>query len=119
METAPQNSVHAMTGLFPGDYFIHEFEINGQSFFAYGLLRDIADGKCRADYQSRRPPAQPTVIEKESHRVVGRISRRAYELARLRHWPNSRPEVAELIDFSAGKRVRLSVSERLRLLLVR
>ncbi len=73
MDTAPQNAVHAMTGLFPGDYFIHEFEINDQSFFAYGLLRDIVDGKYHADYQASRPPARPTVIEKESHRIVGRI----------------------------------------------
>jgi hypothetical protein len=114
------NKVHAMTGLFPGDYFVHEFDFAGQRFFAYGLLRRIEDdGKDHADYQSSRPPSQPMTVSEDSHRVVGRISRRAYELARLRGWPNSQAGVAALIDYSAGKRIRLSLRERFRLLFIR
>src|SRR5947209_16388391 len=109
MDTTHQNKVHALTGLFPGDYFIHEFDFDGQSFFAYGLLHRIDEGKYHADYQCSCPPSQPTAVEKESHRVVGRISRRAYELARLRGWPNSQSGVAALIDYSAGKRIPLSL----------
>ena len=41
MDTAHQNEAHAFTGLFPGDHFIHEFDFEGQSFFAYGLLRRV------------------------------------------------------------------------------
>jgi hypothetical protein len=119
VETIHQNQVHAFTGLFPGDYFIHEFDFGGQSFFAYGLLQRIEDGKYYADYQSSRPPSQPTTVEKESHRVVGRISRRAYELARLRGWPNSQTGVSAVTDYSAGKRIQLSFRERFRLLFVR
>jgi hypothetical protein len=50
MDTTPQNEVHAMTGLCPGDYFIHEFDFDGQSFFAYGLLRSIGGTKYRHRY---------------------------------------------------------------------
>jgi hypothetical protein len=106
-------------GSFPGDYFIHEFDFDGQSFFACGLLRSIDGPNYRADYMSRNPPSKPTRISKESHRVVGRISKRAYQLARLRQWPNSQAAVSALIDFSAGKKIPLSFSERFRLLLVR
>jgi hypothetical protein len=119
MNNSIQNEVHAFTGLFPGDYFIHEFDFEGESFFAYGLLRQIVGTKYHADYQCSRPPSQPTTVEKQSHRVVGRISRRAYELARLRGWPNSQAGVDAVIDYSAGKRIRLSIAERLKLLLVR
>ena|ERR1022692_1491911 len=109
-----------MTGLFPGDYFIHEFDFDGQSLFAYGLLHRVEDdGKYHADYQSSRPPSQPTTVSKDSHRVIGRISRRAYELARLRGWPNSRVGVTPLIDYSAGKQIRLSLQERFRLFFIR
>ena len=102
MDTTPQNEVHAMTGLFPGDYFIHEFDFDGQSFFAYGLLRRIDGTKYHADYKCSNPPSQPLTAPKQSHRIVGRISKRAYQLARLRRWPNSQEAVAALIDFSAG-----------------
>lgn len=119
MDATPQNVVHAMTGLFPGDYFVHEFEFGGQSFFAYGLLRSIDGTKYHADYKSGNPPSKPSTVSKESHRVVGRISKRAYQLARLRQWPNSQAEVSALIDFSAGKKIRLSFSERVSLLFVR
>src|SRR5271168_1097774 len=98
MDTTAQNKAHAMAGLFPGDYFIHEFDFDGQSFFAYGLLRRVEDdGKYHADYQSSHPLSQPTTVTKDSHRVVGRINRRAYELARLRGWPNSQAGVVSLI----------------------
>src|ERR1700739_1899329 len=104
MNTKYVNEVHAMTGLFPGDYFIHEFDFDGERFFAYGLLRRIDDdGKYYADYRCTRPPSEPTTVSKESRRVVGRISRRAYELARLRGWPNSQSGVAAVVDYSAGK----------------
>jgi len=116
MDTAPQNEVHAMTGLFPGDYFIHEFDFNGQSFYAYGLLRHIDGTKYHADYKCSNPPSKPLTVSKQSHRVIGRISKRAYQLARLRRWPNSRTAVSALIDFSAGKKIPLSFSERFSLL---
>jgi hypothetical protein len=119
MDTSHQNQAHALTGLFPGDYFIHEFDFDGQRFFAYGLLQRIEDGKYHADYKCSRPPSEPTTVGKESHRVVGRISRRAYELARLRGWPNSEAGVAAVIDYSAGKRIPLSFGERFRLFFVR
>jgi hypothetical protein len=113
------NEVHALTGLFPGDYFIHEFDFDGQSFFAYGLLHRIDnDGKYHADYQSSRPPSQPRTVSKESHRVVARINRRAYELARLRGWPNSQAGVTAVIDYSTGKRIALSPPERFRLFFI-
>lgn len=119
MDTTHQNLVHALTGLFPGDYFIHEFDLEGQSFFSYGLIHRIEDGIYYADYQCSCPPSRPTTVEKESHRVVGRISRSAYELARLRGWPNSPTEVWLLIEYSAGKRIRLSLWEKFRLLLIK
>ena len=119
MDTSPQNEVHAFTGLFPGDFFIHEFDFGGQSFFAYGLLKQIDGTKYHADYQCSNPPSQPLSVDKDSHRIVGRISRRAYELARLRRWPNSQAAVAALIDFSAGKKIPLSLSERFSLLFIR
>ncbi|HLV86332.1 MAG TPA: hypothetical protein VKV39_05095 [Candidatus Sulfotelmatobacter sp.] len=119
MDTTAQNKVHAMTGLFPGDYFIQEFDFDGQSLFAYGLLRRIDGTKYHADYNCSNPPSQPSSVSKESHRVVGRISKRAYHLARLRRWPNSQAAVSALIDFSAGKKIPLSVSERFSLLFVR
>ena len=119
MDVAHQNKTHAFTGLFPGDHFIHEFDLGGQSFFAYGLLTRIDHGKYHANYQSSPPPCQPTLIEKESHRIVGRISRRAYELARLRGWPNSQDGVAAVIDYSTGKRIRLSFRERIKLFFIR
>ena len=119
MDTTHQNEVHTMTGLFPGDYFIHEVDFDGQSFFAYGLLRSIDGSEYRADYNCSNPPSQPSTVSKESHRVVGRISKRAYQLARLRGWPNSQTAVSALIDFSAGKKIPLSFSERFSLLFVR
>ena len=119
MDTTPQNEVHAMTGLFPGDYFIHEFDFDGQSFLASGLHRRIDGTKYHADYKCSNPPSQPLTAPKQSHRIVGRISKRAYQLARLRRWPNSQEAVAALIDFSAGKRIPLSLSERVRLLFIR
>jgi len=119
MDTTPQNEAHAMTGLFPGDYFIHEFDFGGEIFFAYGLLRSIDGTKYHADYNSCNPPSRPLTVSKQSHRVVGRISKRAYQLAGLRRWPNSQTAVLALIDFSAGKKIPLSFSERISLLFVR
>jgi len=119
METAHQNEVHAFTGLFPGDYFIHEFELDGQSFFAYGLLRQIEGREYHADYQCSGWESRPETVEKEEHRIVGRISRRSYELARLRGWPNTRVGVEAVIDHSAGEKIRLSLGERFRLLFIR
>jgi hypothetical protein len=95
------------------------FGFDGESFFAYGLLRSIDGAKYHADYNCGKPPSQPLTVSKESHRVVGRISKRAYELARLRRWPNSQKAVSALIDFSAGKKIPMSFSERLSLLFVR
>jgi hypothetical protein len=110
---------HAMTGLFSGDYFIHRFDFDGHVFFAYGLLRSIdSEGRYHADYQCKEPPLKPTDVAKEDHRVVGRISKQAYMLARLRGWPNTESDVALLIDYSAGKSIALSVGERIRLLFV-
>jgi hypothetical protein len=111
---------HAMAGLFPGDYFIHRFEIGERILFAYGLLRLIDEvGKYHADYRCSQPPAQPAEIAQSKQRVVGRISRRAYELARMRGWPNTEAAVAAVIDYSAGKGVPLRWEERFRLFFVR
>jgi hypothetical protein len=44
MDVDQQRQVHAFTGLFPGDYFVHEFDFDGQRFFAYGLVRHIDEG---------------------------------------------------------------------------
>jgi hypothetical protein len=112
VDTTPQNEVHAMAGLLPGDYFIYALEIDGQRIFSYGLLRSIDGDNYHAFYQSAKPPSRPLTISGGSHRVVGRISKRAYELARLRGWPNSQTAVSDLIDFSAGKKIPLSFSER-------
>lgn len=116
MDATHQDHVHAMTGLFPGDYFIHEFEMGGKTLFAYGLLHRIDDGQqYHADYQCSAPPSQPTSIEKKSHRVVGRINRRAFELARMRGWPNSPEGVDAIIRYAAGQQTPLTLIERLRL----
>jgi hypothetical protein len=112
VDTTPQNEVHAMAGLLPGDYFIYALEIDGQRIFSYGLLRSIDGEIFRADFRCVKPRSQPLTIPKESHQFVGRISEEAYELARLRGWPNSQTAVSDLIDFSAGKKIPLSFSER-------
>lgn len=114
------SETHTFTGLFPGDFFIHRFDLAGQIFFAYGIIRDIdLNGNYRADYQSQQPPLKPLSVQNEEHRVVGRISKRAYELARLRNWPNNEEEVAMIIEYSTGRPVTLSIFERIRLFLVR
>ena len=113
------NEPHAFTGLFAGDHFIHEFTISGHALYASGVVRTIdADGHYHSDYQSRQPPSKTIELEPESHRVLARINKKAYELARLRRWPNTASEVTAIVDYSAGKPVRLSVAERLRLLLI-
>lgn len=109
---------HAFTGLFPGDYLIHLFDFDGYQTFAYGFLRNItASVQYEADYQCQQPPSQPIEMEKESHRVVGRISKKAYSLARLRNWPNTQAEVDEIVAYSGGKRIQLSFRERIQLFL--
>jgi hypothetical protein len=50
---------------------------------------------------------------------VGRISKRAYALAAFRNWPNCESGVAAIVEFSAGRRIPLSLSERVRLLFIR
>ena len=113
------NDPHAFSGLFAGDHFIHEFTISGQLLYAYGLIRKIdGEGKYHSDYQSQQPPSKTIELEPESHRVLARISKKAYALARLRQWPNTAAEVATIVDYSSGKAIRLSVTERLRLLLI-
>jgi hypothetical protein len=109
-----------LMGLFPGDYFIHRFDFDGQILFAYGLLGRVDDdGKYYCDYRCNQPPPELKELDNEVHRVVGRISRRAYELARMRGWPNTEAGVAEVIDYSVGKNVKLSLEERLRLFFIR
>lgn len=111
------NEPHPFTGLFPGDYFIHRLDFGGQIVIAYGLVRQIDEnGQYHADYQTQQTPAQPVTIQSDAHRVIGRISRRAYRLAQMRNWPNSESGVATIIDYSAGKPIALSLSERLQLL---
>ena len=114
----PVSESHPFTGLFAGDYFIHCFDFDGQTFFAYGLVREIGlDGRYHVDSQSQHSPTK-AFVPKQDQRVIGRISKRAYALARMRHWPNSEAGVLAVLDYSTGKLVALSVSERLRLLLV-
>jgi hypothetical protein len=111
---------HHFTGLFAGDYFIHRFDFDGQGLFAYGLLRQIDEnGKYHTDYQSQKPPAKPISVDGENHRVIGRISRRAYILAKLRSWPNTEAGVAAIVNYSAGRPIELSLSERFQLCFVR
>ncbi len=113
------NTTHAMAGLFPGDHFIHRLDFNGSPVIAYGLLNRIdSDGKYHADYQCRQSPTQPTEASKDSHAVVGRISKKAYELARIRNWPNTESEISFLIAYSAGKPIKITIAERLRLLFI-
>lgn len=113
------SEAHHFTGLFPGDYFVHRFDFGGQIVIAYGLVRRIgADGQYHVDYQAQQPPFQPVTIQNGAHRVIGRISKRAYRLAQMRHWPNSESGVIAIVDYSAGKPISLSLSERLRLLFV-
>jgi hypothetical protein len=44
------------------------FGFDGESFFAYGLLRSIDGAKYHADYNCGKPPSQPLMVSKESHR---------------------------------------------------
>ncbi len=91
---------HHFTGLFPGDYFVHRFDFGGQIVIAYGLVRRIgADGQYHVDYQAQQPPFQPVTIQNDAHRVIGRISKRAYRLAQMRHWPNSESGVIAITRF--------------------
>ena len=114
------SEAHAFTDLFPGDYFIHRFDFDGHIIFAYGFLRNInANGQYQADYQSQKPPTQPTSVEKEAHLFVGRINKKAYALARLRNWPNTQEQVDTIIAYSAGKPVGLSFRERTQLMFVK
>ena len=104
-----------------GDYFIFCFDFDGQVFFAYGLVRRITlDGKSHhaADYPAQQLPLRSATVQSEDHRLVGRISKRAFVLARMRHWPNSETGVLAILDYSAGRPVDLSLAERLRLMLV-
>jgi hypothetical protein len=107
---------HAFTGLFAGDYFIHRFDVGDHVFIAYGFLRSIKDGKYYAEYPfQKRPLSKPGTIEKEDHKVIGRITKQAYALAKIRNWPNDESGVAAIIDYAAGRPVILSLNERIRL----
>src|SRR6266403_3032441 len=103
-------------GLFPGDYFIHRIEMDGYIVHAYGFLRgkDHA-GRLFADYQAQQTPTQPVSIDGDKTVVVGRITREAYCLAKLRHWPDSDEGVLAIITFSGGRKGVASFSERIRL----
>ena len=110
---------NAFTGLLAGDYFIHCFEFEGQTLFAYGHVLEIGpDGRHHVDYQSQHRQSKHATAREEDHRVIGRISKRAYALARLRHWPKSEAGILAVLDYSVGQPVALSVSERLWLLFV-
>src|SRR5215831_16566438 len=106
--------------LAPGDHFVYEFEARDERVFTYGLLERIKDnGKYQADFQA---DSVETMISCEAGRSLGavaRISKRAYELARLRGWPKSQSGAGAIIDYSAGKRTHLSLHERWKLLFVR
>jgi len=118
-DTAAVTEPHVFTGLFAGDYFIHRIDFGGHVVFAYGLVRSITpDGQYHCDYMAQEPPTKPTSLEAQDTRVVGRISRRGYALAAYRNWPNSEAGVACIVDFSAGRRIPLSFSERFRLLFI-
>ena len=107
-------------GLFPGDYFIHRMEMGGQIVHAYGFLRgkDHA-GKLFADYQVRTPPTQELSVDADNMEVVGRISCKAYCLAKLRRWPDSDEDVLAIIAFSGGHKGIASLAERIQLLFTR
>src|SRR4051812_1521710 len=91
--------------LAPGDCFVYEFEVRGESVFTYGLLERIKEnGKYQADFKT---DSVETLISCEAERSLGtvaRISKRAYQLARLRGWPKSPAGAAAIMDYSAGKR---------------
>ena len=117
MDTTHQNQDHPGIKLAPGDYFVYEFEVRGERVFTYGLLERIKEnGKYQADFKT---DSVETMISCEGGRSVGvvaRISKRAYELARLRGWPKSQAGVGAIIDYSEGKRTRLTFQERWKLL---
>lgn len=114
------NKPHHFTGIFAGDYFIHRFILDGNQLFAYGYLRQIdRDGQYHIDYQSQQPPSKPLTLDADAHQIIGRISRKAYLLAKMRHWPNDAVGVAIIIDYSASKPTALSFGEWLRLLFTR
>src|SRR5262245_21892867 len=106
--------------LVPGDCFVYEFEVRGEQVFTYGLLERIKkNGKYQADFKA---DSVETTISCEGGRAVGtvaRISKRAYELARLRGWPKSQTGAGAIIDYSVGKRTCLSFQERWKLLFIR
>jgi hypothetical protein len=106
--------------LVPGDYFVYEFEVRGERVFTYGLLERIREnGKYQADFKT---DSVETMISCEGGRSLGtvaRISKQAYELARLRGWPKSQTGAGAIIDYSAGKRTRLSFRERWKLVFVK
>ena len=122
MDVPRINQVHEFTGLFPGDYFIHEFALKEGSVFAVrAFLRSISvDGKYYSIISPEFEPREPGLLRTfgELHSVLGRISHRAYELARLRGWPDSPAGVASIVAFSAGKKVKLSILERCRLFFI-
>lgn len=117
MATTNQNQDGPRIELTPGDYFVYEFEVRGERIFTYGLLERIKEnGKYQADFKT---DSVETMISCEAGRSLGtvaRISRRAYELARLRGWPKSQAGAGAIIDYSEGKRTRLTLQERWKLL---
>ena len=104
-------------GLFPGDYFIHRIEMGGEIFHAYGFLKgkDHA-GNLYSDYQCSVAPTQELRIDAQRTEVVGRITKRAYLLAKLRNWPDSDEGILAIIAFSGGREGVASLMERIRLL---
>lgn len=96
-------------------------EVNGGSVFSYErLVRVDSDGSCEPEWYSHdaagssHPP-----LPSGAHRIVGRLSRRAFELARLRNWPKAEAEVDALVRYSNGAPLALSLAERCQLFFIR
>ena len=107
-----------MSELAIGDYFIHRLDLGDSIIYAYGYLHAIDDeGNSHSHYQSRTPPDKEFDIEKGEHLVMGRINERSFRLASLRNWPTDEAAVQELLDYSEGKEIPLSILEKIRLIL--
>jgi hypothetical protein len=114
------NDSLSSANLVVGDHYVRRLEYDGRTSFCYErVLRVEPDGSRVVESFSRDPgAASHPPLPAGSHRIHGRLSRRAFELARLRTWPDSEEAVQELVQYSAGGLLRLSVQERLQLVFV-
>ena len=111
MNPALEHSRNLMAGLKPGDAFIHCFRTEQGFLFAYGVVTSIDDqGLVYSDYQTSSPLRPSTIGPYDQ--LVTPISRGAYQLAKMRGWPNGTDGVNQIIVFSRGNDAVLQPHER-------